>query len=310
MARTDDDSWDVTEGVGATALSVAMARAGETAAEHPLFTDPYAQIFLDAATERGWRQPFTEDMVAELQKADPQLPARMAAMAGYTASRTKYFDDFFSGANGLEQVVILAAGLDTRAWRLPWVRHAKIYEIDQPKVLEFKAQTLRAHRAEPAADYVAVGVDLRRDWPKALRDAGFDPAEPTAWSAEGLLPYLPAEAQDLLFERITELSGPGSRVAVEAFSPEFYDPGNLARRREQMRQVREAAATTGAKDVVDTEQLWYLEARTDVADWLSGHGWEVTAIKAKDLMAHYHRPVPEEVQDAILDSVFVEGRLP
>ena len=137
--------------------------------------------------------------------------------------------------------MILAAGLDARAWRLPWVSDTVVYEIDQPKVLEFKSETLRANDAKPATKYVAVPIDLRQDWPKALREAGFEPAEPTAWSAEGLLLYLPADAQDRLFERIQELCARGSRIAVETFSSEFFDPERLDQRRARMQQMREAA---------------------------------------------------------------------
>lgn len=122
MARSDDDSWDIMEGVGATALGMAMARAGEARVERPLFADPFAQVFLDAADEQGWRYPYTEEMLAELVSADPQLVAEMQGMSGYTASRTKFFDDFFISAarEGIRQEVILAAGLDARACRLPW----------------------------------------------------------------------------------------------------------------------------------------------------------------------------------------------
>ena len=190
MARTDNDSWDITESVGATALGVAIMRAREAEAECPLFTDPYARLFVDAASSRGWSPPFNENMLAELIKVDPHLTERIQAMSGYTASRTKYFDEFFvaAGAAAVRQAVILAAGLDARAWRLPWVSGSVVYEIDQPKVLAFKTETLRSHGAEPAATYVDVPIDLRQDWPKALHDAGFDAATSTAWSAEGLLP--------------------------------------------------------------------------------------------------------------------------
>ena len=171
----------------------------------PLFTDPYAQRFVDAAMARGWQLP------------PAPMIERIRSISNYAASRTKWFDDFFiaAGASGIVQTVILAAGLDARAWRLPWVDDTVVYEIDQPKVLAFKAETL--HDDPPAARYVPVPIDLRQDWPKALRDAGFDPTEPTAWAAEGLLPYLPAEGQDLLFERIEELSARGSRLGVESF---------------------------------------------------------------------------------------------
>ena len=227
-------------------------------------------------------------------------------MWGYAASRTKWFDEFFiaAGAAGVLQAVILAAGLDARAWRLPWVSDTIVYEIDQPRVLAFKSETLRAHDARPAARYVAVPVDLRQDWPKALRDAGFDPAEPTAWSAEGLLPYLPGDAQDLLFERIQDLCAPGSRIAVEAFSPMFFEPDAQARQRARMEQIREAAARAG-KDLPDPEELWFIEKRTDVANWLSDQGWEVSSTDALNLMQRYHRAVSLDVEDAAALGVFV-----
>ncbi len=299
MSRTDDDSWDITEGVGATALSVARARAAETDAECPLYTDPYARFFVEAATEAGWRSPFMDDH-----------PRRAQAMAAYIASRTRFFDEFFTtaGANGLDQVVILAAGLDTRAWRLPWIQGTTVYEIDQPKVLDFKERVLAGHHARPAAGYAAVAADLRRDWPTALCEKGFDPSVPTAWSAEGLLPYLSAAAQDLLFERIDELSAAGSRLSVEAFGPEFYSPELLARRRERMDEARAAAAEVGGHQIPDVSRLWYLEARTDVTQWLTGRGWEVSAIAAVDLMEHYRRPAPDDLEDAVPDTVLLDAR--
>ena len=310
MARTDDDSWDITESVGATALGIAQARASESECECPLFTDPYARLFIDAATARGWSSPLNDETIAELQKADPELTERMQAMFGYAACRTKYFDEFFiaAGAAGIEQVVILAAGLDARAWRLPWVSDTVVYEIDQPKVLEFKSETLRANDAKPAIKYVAVPIDLRQDWPKALREAGFQPAEPTAWSAEGLLLYLPADAQDRLFERIQELSARGSRIAVETFNSEFFDPQRLDQRRARMQRMREAAARAG-HEMADPEELWFPEERADVADWLGEHGWQVTATEARELMTRYHREEADDIEEATPPSIFVDGQL-
>jgi methyltransferase (TIGR00027 family) len=296
MARTDGDSWDITEGVGATALGVAWSRSQETASGCPLFIDPYAQLFVDAAMARGWQQP------------PGYMLERIRSIGSYAASRTKWFDEFFiaAGANGIEQAVILAAGLDARGWRLPWLEGTVLYEIDQPKVLEFKADTLAKHDATPkAARYVAVPVDLRQDWPNALRDAGFDVTVPTAWAAEGLLPYLPAAGQDLLFERINELSAPGSRVAVESFGRDFFESDYLADRREQMRRLREEAGEPDA-DGPDVQDLWYLEDRTDVAEWLIEHGWEVSAVDAPALMTRYGRGNLD--QDNISPrTVFIEG---
>jgi methyltransferase (TIGR00027 family) len=299
MARADNDSWDITEGVGATALGIAWSRSQEATSDCPLFTDPYAQMFIDAALDRGWQLP-----------PNPMLE-RMRSIGNYAATRTKWFDEFFiaAGANGIEQAVILAAGLDARAWRLPWLDGTALYEIDQPKVLEFKAATLAEHDAEPSVSrYVAVPVDLREDWPKALSDKGFDVTVPTAWAAEGLLPYLPAAGQDLLFERINELSAPGSRVAVESFGSRFFDSDYLANRREQMRRLREQAVEADT-DAPDVQDLWYIEDRTDVADWLAQHGWKVASFEARDLMTRYGRCKADQEDTATPPTEFIEGQL-
>ncbi len=294
MARTDDDSWDITEGVGATALGVAWARSQEATSECPLFTDPYAEVFIEEAMARGWQTPHRH------------MAERIRSISGYAASRTKWFDEFFiaAGASGIDQAVILAAGLDARAWRLPWNVGTVVYEIDQPKVLAFKTETLHSRGADPAIRYVPVPVDLRHDWPMALRDAGFDPGEPTAWAAEGLLPYLPADGQDLLFERIASLSAQGSRVGVEAFGAGFFDPEYLASRRERMRQMREQEGVPD--DTPDVADLWFIEDRTEVTDWFSAHGWEVSTIDAADLMKRFSR-TPDD--DTMPRTAFVEARL-
>jgi methyltransferase (TIGR00027 family) len=205
--------------------------------------------------------------------------------------------------------VILAAGLDARAWRLPWVDGSVVYEIDQPQVLAFKADTLAAHGAQPSTTYRAVPIDLRADWPTALREAGFDPSTPTAWSAEGLLPCLPAAGQDLLFERVADLSAEGSRMAVEALSPTAFEPEYLERRREHLRRVLEDSGQNSDVNMPDTADLWFIEERTDVTEWLAERGWEVTAIAALNLMERYSRPPERDVEDLTARSVFIEGLL-
>lgn len=311
MPRTDDDSWDITETVGATALGVAAARAAESNAEQPLVTDPFAGVFLDAAGEGTWSMFSGGEIPAELTEVDPTLPARMRSMVDYMAVRSAFFDEFFLDAanSGAWQAVILAAGLDARAWRLPWPDDVTVYELDQPKVLEFKSSTLRRAGAKPTARQVDVPVDLRHDWPKALQQAGFDPSAPSAWSAEGLLPFLPAHAQDLLFERIDALSSPGSRIAVETFGNDFLDPERLARQRELGQNLREAMAKLRKTEMPDVQDLWYLEERTDVAEWLRGRGWKVSATTVEELMQRHHRTAPTEVSDAFPRTIFLSAAL-
>jgi methyltransferase (TIGR00027 family) len=304
MQRTDNDSWNITESVGATALGVAAARAAETESSHPLIHDPFARSFLEAAGEGMWNLYLDASLHDQLE---PDLKAQVRAMTDFMAVRTAFFDEFFMAAanDGVKQVVILAAGLDARAWRLPWPDGTTVYELDQPKVLDFKSATLRKQGAAPAARLVNVAVDLRQDWPKALQDTGFDAAQPSAWSAEGLLRYLPAQAQDLLFERINELSPAGSWLAANTPSREAIDPDRLTRQREQMQRLRATAARLTNSAMPDVEGLWYPEERTDVPDWLREHGWAVSSATMAEMLARYDRVVPDE--DIAPPTVFVSA---
>jgi methyltransferase (TIGR00027 family) len=208
-------------------------------------------------------------------------------MPNYQAVRTNFFDTYFNDAvaDGIRQVVILASGLDSRAYRLDWPTGTTVYEIDQPKVLAYKSTMLTENGVAPAADRRAVPIDLRQDWPAALRAAGFDPAARTAWLAEGLLMYLPAEAQDKLFTQIGELSPAGSRIAVET-SPLHGDE-----RREQMRErFKKVADAFGFEQAVDVLELVYHdENRAVVADWLNNHSWRATGQSALDEMRRVGR---------------------
>ncbi len=311
MTRTDNDTWEITESVGATALGVASARAAETRSENPLIRDPFAQVFLDAVGDGVWNWHSAPQLPAELIEAEPELPLQMQSMVGYMASRTAFFDQFFSDATraGIRQAVILAAGLDARSWRLAWPESTTVYELDQPRVLEFKVATLAEHGAQPACNRVAVAVDLRQDWPTALRQAGFDASAPSAWSAEGLMPYLPAAAQHLLFDRVVGLTAAGSRVAVEALGPKFLDPEFRARRRERMDRIRALMAEVDPqRKIPRTDELWYFEEREDVGDWFRRHGWDVTVTPSSELMAGYGRSAPNEVEDQVPGNLFVTAQ--
>jgi methyltransferase (TIGR00027 family) len=310
-ARTDNDSWEITESVGATALGVAASRAAETRSENPLISDPFAQVFLDAAGDGVWNWHAARQLPTELIEAEPELPVQMQSMVGYMACRTAFFDQFFVDATraGIRQAVILAAGLDARSWRLPWPDGTTVYELDQPRVLEFKSSTLAERGAKPACNRVAVPVDLRHDWPVALQQAGFDPAAPSAWSAEGLMPYLPAVAQELLFDRVHGLTVAGSRVAVEALGPKFLDPEYRAKRRERMNRIRALMAELDPqREIPRTDELWYFEEREDVGDWFQRHGWDVTVTPSDELMAGYGRKAPKEVEDEVPGNLFVAAQ--
>jgi methyltransferase (TIGR00027 family) len=192
---------------------------------------------------------------------------------------------------------------------LPWPAGTTVYELDQPRVLDFKSSTLAAHGSEPACNRIAVPVDLRHDWPDALRQAGFDPSAPSVWSAEGLMPYLPAAAQELLFDRVHGLTAAGSRVAVEALGPKVLDPEFRAKRRERMERVRGLLAKVDPdRDVPRTDELWYFEEREDVGDWFGRHGWDVTVTPSDELMAGYGRYAAEEVKDAVPGNLFVAAQ--
>jgi methyltransferase (TIGR00027 family) len=172
--------------------------------------------------------------------------------------------------------------------------------------LEFKSSTLAEHGAQPACNRIAVPVDLRQDWPTALRQAGFDSSAPSVWSAEGLMPYLPAAAQDLLFDRVQGLTPAGSRVGVEALGPKFLDPQFRAKRRERMDRIRALMADVDPqREIPRTDELWYFEEREDVGDWFRRHGWDVTVTPSDELMAGYGRKPPEEVRDQVPGNLFV-----
>ncbi len=218
--------------------------------------------------------------------------------------RTRFFDDFFLDATraGVQQAVILASGLDSRAYRLPWPPGTVVFEIDQPQVIGPKTAAMTAIGATPTAERRAVAVDLRHDWPGALRKAGFDPGAPTAWSAEGLLVYLPPEAQDRLFDDITELSVAGSRIATE------YHPDGGA-----FLGDRAAGVTDHWRDHgfdVDLPDLFYGGERTPVVDYLSAKGWHTSARSRPDVFAAYGRDFPDaETLEPLRNSLSVIATL-
>lgn len=275
--RTENDTWDIKTSVGSTALFVATARALEARKAHPVALDQFAEVFCRAAGGE-WA-----DL---LDGGIPDHPLRTEFgryFVDFQAVRTKYFDSYFDAAAavGVRQIVILAAGLDSRAYRLRWPDGTVIFELDQPRVLDFKREALAARGIEPAAERREIAVDLRNDWPQALRNSGFDPSKPSAWIAEGLLIYLPAAAQRELFAGIDSLAAPGSHLALEESVPLDADAFQ-AKREEELAGGNDRTFFT----------LVYNEQHAPAPEWFGPRGWWAVATPLPYQLRSLARPVP------------------
>jgi methyltransferase (TIGR00027 family) len=306
MARTHDDTWDLASSVGATATMVAAARAMATRAERPLITDPYAEPLVRAVGVDVLVRLANGDLTPE-QLGDA-AGTDMHRLAQGMAVRTVFFDDFFLAAtrSGITQAVILASGLDSRAYRLPWPAGTTVYEIDLPDVIEFKTRTLAAIGATPTAEHHTVSIDLRSDWSTALKAAGFDPEQPTAWSAEGLLGYLPPAAQDQLLDAITAISATGSRLATDSVPvPEGVDEEHMRQRMQEMTQQWRDQGFD-----LDLNELVYFGDRTPAAAYLADHRWEVSASSFNELFAAHGLPTLDDEEAAgFADTQYITGTL-
>ncbi|MFI0907712.1 SAM-dependent methyltransferase [Streptomyces sioyaensis] len=258
-------------GVSSTALVVGIARAAESERPDRLFEDSLARRFLDAAGV---------DQQAIWTAGQGELFAE--AMGDYFALRTRYFDDYFiqACAAGCRQVAVLAAGLDTRAFRLDWPAGVHLFELDQPEVLAFKEDVLQGEVPRCAREVIA--ADLRGDWPSLLRKRGFRPDEPTAWLVEGVLVYLTERDADHLLDRISALSAPGSRLSVE----------HVTRSMVNTDQAKEAAAASPEGVMNLLSSLWKNEMTRPPADWLAAHGWSAEEEPLTHLARRHTRPVP------------------
>jgi methyltransferase (TIGR00027 family) len=252
-------------GVSKTALGVARIRAGESRRPDRLFEDPYAAAFVAAMP----------DAYAGVQRSDAQR-AVGAALALHVVIRTKFYDDYLLGATaaGCRQVVLLAAGLDTRAFRLDWPAGIRLFEVDLPEVSAFKQRVLDDTAAAPRCERHAVVADLTTDWRTPLAQAGFDAAVPTAWLVEGLLVYLTRDDAAQLLTDVGALSAPASRLSCE--------------------QGRTAAQLTAAAARTEATALWQGGLEADTVAWLDEHGWETTTHDLATLAASYGRDVPGE----------------
>jgi methyltransferase (TIGR00027 family) len=289
VSRTDGDTWDLASSVGATATSVAASRAFASRGPRPLIDDPYADLLVEAVGVPHF---------VEVARGKTDIPEEMRE---HIAVRTRFFDDVLTEAAdaGVRQVVILASGLDTRAYRLPWPAGTRVFELDQPSVIEFKTRVLADAGVTPTATRIAVGVDLRDDWPTALQDNGFDADAPTAWIAEGLLIYLPPEAQDRLLDHVSALSAPGSVLATEHMDPKALTG-------EWAKQLSALSRRHGSD--IDLSSLFYTGPRTAAGDHLRELGWQVTVLpNTQAYAAHGFDPPTDSLIAMVGDSGYLSA---
>jgi methyltransferase (TIGR00027 family) len=276
MARSEGDTWDLANSVGATATMVAAARAAATKRPQPVINDPFAEPLVRAVGIEAFNRLASGELDLDADDAGVAFPR----MTDTFAARARFYDDYFAQVTdgGIRQVVIVAAGLDSRAYRLSWPAGTTVYEIDQPEVIEFKTSTLSKIGATPTTEYRTVGIDLREDWPAALQAAGFDPARPTAWLAEGvLIGFLPPEAEIRLLDNIISLSAPGSRLAADYGSVTDTSPESQA----QAQQMTDGWRRHGLD--LDIADLSYPGEHTDVAAHLQARGWRVLRFRLAEL---------------------------
>lgn len=269
-------------GVSETALGAAEMRAEESLRADRLFDDPFAAAFVAAAPPLFPDLPSIDD--------DPALAALKEAFIAEIAIRTRFYDDYLSAAcgAGCRQVVLLAAGLDTRAFRLDWPEGARVFELDLPGLFEFKERVLAQQGAAPRCARQVVGVDLREDWPARLVAVGFEAGAPTAWTAEGLLAYLSNDDVVRLFTAVGELSTKGSQLAFEY--DEFAQDSTLS-------QVR---AMPGMQEVAS---MWEGGMSEDPAAWLRRHDWQVRMPDRAMLAVSYGRSLSESATGGFLSAV-------
>jgi methyltransferase (TIGR00027 family) len=296
MPRTDNDTWDLATSVGATATMVAAARAVATKADNPIINDQYAEPLVKAVGVDFLTRWASGDLnAAEVDSKDSSW--KLQQMPDAMAARTRFFDAFFQDATqaGIRQAVILASGLDARAYRLEWPADMTVFEVDQPEVIAFKTETLSELGASPTTDRRTVAIDLRNDWPAALAEAGFDRSRPTAWIAEGLLGYLPPDAQDRLLDNIAALSADGSRLATEAI-PDMPEV-DQDKARELMQQATEQWRAHGFD--LNFEELGYQGERADVAEYMDGLGWRSIGRPMSALLAEHGLPPFPQASDSV-----------
>lgn len=296
-AHRNTSAEGVAEGVGLTALLVAAARAIETHRHDSLAQDVYAEHFVRAApASASWP-------VHMRQVPDGEANPLWGRFARYFGLRTRVLDDFLlesAHVGDARQVVLLGAGLDTRAYRLDWPPGCVLFEVDREGVLAFKHQVLDGLSATPKAARVPIPTDLRADWAGALTGAGFDPGAPSVWLAEGLLFYLPSAAETQLIDTVDRLSTAGSALAYEV------------KLDKDLLEYRESPLYTATKDQigVDLLHLFDAEPRPDSSGALRTKGWSTSVHTPFHFTRRHGRgPLPEQ-NDALEGNRWVFANKP
>lgn len=272
MARAHG-GWDPASGTGVTATFGALARAMAT--NKGLISDAFAEPMVRAIGLEYFVRVVDDDVFSDDGGDNPA----MRGLIDILAAHTRFVDEYLAAAGraGLHQVVIFGSGLDTRPYRLWWPRGTTVYELDRPEVLDFKSGLLRDLGAELAVNRCAVGIDLRQDWPAALRRVGFDTGQPTVWVAEQLfVGYLPPDAQNRLLQDLTAMSAAGSRLAADhmpTWTPTHVEAGSEFVSRWRRRGVD-----------VDLASLTYPGEYRFVPDYLASHGWDTMQRNAVDML--------------------------
>lgn len=292
--QTDLDGVD--GGVGLTALLVAAARAIETRLHDSLAQDVYAEHFVRAA-------PACNDWPVRIEQVpDGDDNPLWGRFARYFGLRTRVLDDFLlqSARTHARQVVLLGAGLDTRAFRLDWPSDLVVFEIDRAGVLAFKQQVLTGLSAAPRVKRVPVPVDLREDWVTALTAVGFDPAVPSVWLAEGLLFYLPGPVETYLIDMVDRLTTGGSALAFEA----KLETDLLA--------YRDSPIYTATRKQIGIDLLHLFETgpRPDSAGDLSAKGWSTSMHTPFDFTHQHGRGPLPQANDALEGNRWVFAHKP
>jgi methyltransferase (TIGR00027 family) len=292
---------DLPADIGWTGLLTAHMRAVESARPDRLFTDPLAEAVVDVV-----RHAIRTDPDAALPTGPApgtgELTETWSMLSTYLGVRTAYYDRVVreAAAEGIRQVVVLAAGFDARAFRLGLPPETAFFELDTEPVLRFKETVLAGAALTAGVRRHAVPVDLRGPWQEALTRSGFTPEVPTMWLVEGLFMYLSAADSDALLAHVSALSAPGSRMALE-----YY---------EDSPRVADAGASDPVEVAIIERIVGFFRSGPPLPPdrWLASHGWAADVSTLAAEITAPERPLPLMFQAGRPHEVnlwLAEGRL-